>query len=111
MGICMLVARLAFQPDRPYSQLLKYVGQPIKYVGQPINAVLKLVTLPAGFSALFGSASGLWCQGTYFSTMFGFATKYIYKLTGSAASQYMAYGSCDVCQVLVAGVLVTTRCF
>ena len=70
-----------------------------------IKAVIKLLTLPAGFSALFGSASGLWGQGTYFSTLFGFATTYSYKLTGSAASPYVADGAHNVRQILVADVL------
>lgn len=70
-----------------------------------IKAVTKVLTLPAGFSALFGSASGLWGQGTYFSTLFDFATTYSYKLTGIVASQYVAHGARNVCQVLVADVL------
>ena len=62
--------------------------------------------LPAGFSASFGSERGLWGQGTYFSTLFGLASTYSYKLAGNAAAaEYKADSSRNVCQVLVADVL------
>ena len=56
--------------------------------------------LPAGFSASFGSERGLWGQGTYFSTLFGLASTYSYKLAGNAAAaEYKADRSRNVRQV------------
>ena len=54
---------------------------------------------------LHSSTSGMWGQGTYFSTLPKLACAYSYALPASAAAQYNADAKQPVRQLLVADVL------
>ena len=54
---------------------------------------------------LFSSTSGMWGQGTYFSTKVELAFDYSHPVAASTAAQYKPENQRPVCQLLVADVL------